>query len=73
MPQPRAAVCRVHDDTDCQCYKAPAVAAQSLEELDYLKGACAAAQQGNCIRLQSILDRHPEAIASDGTQGSCGW
>lgn len=69
MPRLRPRDCGVHADGDCQCYKHPAAAVQSLEELDYLKSACAAAQQGNLAKLSSILDKHPHAVNSDGAEG----
>ncbi|KAL3148170.1 hypothetical protein ABBQ38_014450 [Trebouxia sp. C0009 RCD-2024] len=69
MPRLRAVACDLHVDGDCQCYKRPVAIAQSLEELDYLKSACAAAQQGNLAKLSSILDRHPHAVNTDGTEG----
>ena len=69
MPRIRKPECEVHDEVDCQCYKQSIPVAQSLEELDYLKSACAAAQQGNEAKLHVILDKHPEAINSDGSEG----
>ena len=69
MPRLRPSDCDLHTDGDCQCYKRPVAVAQSLEELDYLKSACAAAQQGNLAKLNSILDKHPHAVNSDGAGG----
>lgn len=69
MPRIRTAVCDVHDEAECRCYKQSNPAAQSLEELGYLKSACAAAQQGNEAKLQIILEKHPQAISSDGSEG----
>ena len=69
MPRIRPSDCGHHADGDCQCYKHPVAAVQSLEELDYLKSACAAAQQGNLAKLSSILDKHPHAVNSDGAEG----
>jgi len=69
MPRIRAAICDEHDEADCQCYKQPVAVAQSLQELDYLKSACAAAQQGHENKLQNILDKHPETINTDGGEG----
>lgn len=68
MPRITSSVCDLHTG-DCQCYKQANPAAQSLEELDFLKGACAAAQQGNAPKLQAILDRHPETIRNDNSSG----
>lgn len=69
MPRLRPNDCNLHTDGDCQCYKRPVAVAQSLEELDYLKSACAAAQQGNLAKLNSILEKHPHAVNSDGVEG----
>ena len=69
MPRIRTSDCGLHADGDCQCYKHPVAAVQSLEELDYLKSACAAAQQGNVAKLSSMLDKHPHAVNSDGAEG----
>ena len=71
MPKPRRHAGDAHVDGNCQCYKQPVAVAQSLAELDYLKSACAAAQQGNLTKLTNILQKHPDAVSSDGTQGTC--
>lgn len=68
MPRVRSSVCDLHTES-CQCYKQANPAAQSLEELDFLKSACAAAQQGNLTKLQAILDRHPETVQTDFSSG----
>ena len=70
MPRVRKPECEVHDDAECQCYKQSIPVAQCLEELDYLKSACAAAQQGNVTKLHVILEKQPEAINSDGSEGT---
>lgn len=69
MPKPRTTACDAHIAGECQCYKRPVAGAQSLEELDFLKSACAAAQQGNLSKLQDVLAKHPGAINSDGIEG----
>ena len=68
MPRVKRSDCDVHTDS-CQCYKQANPAGQSLEELDFLKSACAAAQQGNLTKLQAILNRHPEAVQPDFSSG----
>eukprot|EP00891_Asterochloris_glomerata_P003866 jgi/Astpho2/3866/gw1.00062.173.1_t len=40
-----------------------------MEELDYLRSACAAAQEGNTTRLEEILRKCPEALQDDGHRG----
>ena len=54
----------------CQCalHKPPAV--QSLDELDFLKSACSAAQTGNLARLERLITAHPEAVHADGAGGT---
>lgn len=61
--------CRQHPDGICECYRAPPQASQSMEELDYLRSACAAAQEGNTTRLEEILRKCPEALQDDGHRG----
>ena len=61
--------CRQHPDGICECYRAPPHAIQSLEEVDFLRSACAAAQEGNTSRLEEILRKHPEALQDDGHRG----
>ncbi|KAL6754083.1 ankyrin repeat-containing domain protein [Haematococcus lacustris] len=47
---------------------------QSLDELEFARSACAAAQAGALDKLQRILAAHPEAVHSDGTAtGSSGY
>lgn len=65
--------CRQHPDGICECYRAPPQASQSMEELDYLRSACAAAQEGNTTRLEEILRKCPEALQDDGHRGSTGY
>ncbi|DBB18154.1 hypothetical protein WJX82_010938 [Trebouxia sp. C0006] len=72
MPRIRKLECEVHE-AECQCYKQSIPVAQSLEELDYLKSACAAAQQGNEAKLHAILEKHPQATNSDGSEGGIGY
>ncbi len=71
MPRIRKLECEVHE-AECQCYKQSIPVAQSWEELDYLKSACAAAQQGNEAKLHAILEKHPQATNSDGSEGAFG-
>ena len=42
---------------------------QTLDELDFQRGLCGAAQQGNLQKLQQLLRRHPGAINQDGLAG----
>lgn len=54
----------------CSCCTRPTSATQTLEELDFLRSAGAAAQQGDINKLASILDKHPAALHEDGTSGA---
>ena len=58
-----------HDHLHCQCHKRAPPAVQSLDELDFLKSACSAAQKGNVIKLRSLLQRHPHFVHDDGVGG----
>ncbi len=44
--------------------------AQSISELDFLRGACHAAQVGDLTRLAAILERHPAAMHGEESAGS---
>ena len=50
-----------HDDGDGTPYD------QTLEELDFMRSACAAAQQGNARKLEGLLARRPALVHEDGT------
>lgn len=66
--------CARHDDSDaCNCYATPSATAQSLEELDFMRSACSAAQRGQVELLQRLLARNPAAVRSDGAGDSSGY
>mmetsp|Transcript_33904 Transcript_33904/g.64797 ORF Transcript_33904/g.64797 Transcript_33904/m.64797 type:complete len:179 (-) Transcript_33904:459-995(-) len=46
---------------------------QSLEELDFLRSACAHAQRGRVAQLSALLSRRPELIYADGVDGTSGY
>ncbi len=46
---------------------------QSLEELDFLRSACAAAQRGQAEKLEALLSRRPQSIHWDGVAGKSGY
>jgi hypothetical protein len=54
---------------ECACCARPGPATQTLEELDFVRSACAAAQQGNVVKLEKLLQRRPTEVHGDGTQG----
>lgn len=58
-----------HDAFECQCYARPGAAAQSLDELEFVRSACHAAQLGQLDKLERILRNRPEAISWDGGTG----
>ncbi|KAF6260118.1 ankyrin repeat-containing domain protein [Scenedesmus sp. NREL 46B-D3] len=62
-----------HDAFECQCYARPGVAAQSLDELEFVRSACHAAQLGQLDKLERILRNRPEAISWDGGTGTSGY
>ena len=39
---------------------------QTLEELDFARSACAAAQAGDMARLTKVLDRQPQQVQGTG-------
>jgi hypothetical protein len=58
-----------HDAAECQCYARPGAAAQSLDELEFVRSACHAAQLGQLDKLDRILRNRPEAVSWDGGTG----
>lgn len=62
-----------HDAAECQCYSKPGAAAQSLDELEFVRSACHAAQLGQLDKLERILRNRPEAINWDGGTGTSGY
>jgi hypothetical protein len=66
-----AAWCAQHPDGgECRCYASPASASQSLDELEFVRSACHAAQVGALDKLRTILSRTPGAVGSDGATGA---
>lgn len=53
----------------CTCHIATAAAGQNLEEVAFVKSACAAAQSGNCAKLKSMLAKNQDILYSDGAEG----
>jgi hypothetical protein len=64
-----------HVGTGCDCLLRPgygAGTAEHLDEMQFTRSACAAAQQGNLAKLERILARDPGAVHKDGTAaGDC--
>lgn len=59
-----------HSEEECRCYANPGAAAQSLDELEFVRSACHAAQTGQLDKLERILRNRPEAVNSDGSTGA---
>eukprot|EP00878_Enallax_costatus_P023873 GHUV01025430.1.p1 GENE.GHUV01025430.1~~GHUV01025430.1.p1 ORF type:complete len:123 (+),score=35.09 GHUV01025430.1:117-485(+) len=62
-----------HSREECRCYASPGAAAQSLDELEFVRSACHAAQTGQLDKLERILQNRPEAVNSDGGTGISGY
>ena len=60
---------QAHGPGQCACCSQAISGQQSLDELAFLKSACAAAQKGDVSKLERILHDHPTAIADDGVGG----
>lgn len=73
MPRIRRQQDCAHDPLECNCYQASNATSQTLEELDFTRSACSAAQLGQTDKLARILGRNPEAVHSDGAGGSSGY
>jgi hypothetical protein len=59
-----------HDSTEeCRCFATAAPLSQSLDELEFVRSACHAAQIGNIEKLERILASKPEAVSWDGGTG----
>jgi hypothetical protein len=56
---------------ECQCYTKPGAAAQSLDELEFVRSACHHAATGNLEKLERILKCKPDAVSCDGSTGAC--
>lgn len=46
---------------------------QSLEEVEFMRGACAAAQRGDLESLRRTLESRPRLVQDDGVGGSSGY
>ncbi|KAK3240044.1 hypothetical protein CYMTET_50081 [Cymbomonas tetramitiformis] len=46
---------------------------QSLEEMDFLRSACSAAQKGMSSKLEAMLKRRPDLVKSDGGDNRSGY
>lgn len=64
-----------HECHSCADHAPPGAppASQSLAEVEFSRSACKAALDGDHARLQMLLDRHPEAVAQDGSGRDTGY
>ena len=46
---------------------------QRLEEVEFMRSACAAAQRGDIDKLRDMLDRRPDIVRDDGISGDSGY
>lgn len=53
----------------CNCMVSGQRYNQSLDELEFARSACAAAQSGDVQKLARIISRNPEAVHTDGSKG----
>ncbi|KAG2482473.1 hypothetical protein HYH03_018580 [Edaphochlamys debaryana] len=53
----------------CNCALVTTGVEQSLDEMEFSRSACAAAQCGDVAKLRRILARNPQAISGDGGSG----
>ena len=53
----------------CNCATTGSALAETLDELEYARSACAAAQQGNVEKLTRLVRRNPDIVHNDGVNG----
>ncbi|GIL66184.1 hypothetical protein Vafri_19793, partial [Volvox africanus] len=59
-----AATCEHGPRDTCDCALSATGTEQSLEELEYSRSACSAAQDGDVAKLRRILQRNPASVAA---------
>jgi hypothetical protein len=57
----------------CDHTHAPTGLEQSLDEMEYTRSACSAAQNGEVDKLRRLLERNPGAVYHDGADGRSGY
>lgn len=55
------------------CTHAPTGLEQSLDEMEFTRSACSAAQSGDAERLQRMIVRNPGCVHHDGGGGGSGY
>ena len=46
---------------------------QRLEEVEFMRSACVAAQRGDVDKLRAMLHRRPDIVTNDGVDGDSGY
>ncbi|PNH01818.1 Ankyrin repeat domain-containing protein 39 [Tetrabaena socialis] len=64
-----SAFCAAHASGACKCALVATGTEQSLDELEFSRSACSAAQNGDVAKLRRILQRNPQAVHGDGGSG----
>ena len=65
--------CDVCGPNGCDHTHMPTGMEQSLDEMEFARSACSAAQNGDAGKLQQCLDRNPSAVYHDGVAGRTGY
>ncbi|GIM02496.1 hypothetical protein Vretimale_7377 [Volvox reticuliferus] len=65
-----AAICEHGPRDTCNCALSATGTEQSLDELEFSRSACSAAQDGDVAKLRRILQRNPTAVGNDGASGA---
>ena len=65
--------CNVCGPDGCDHTHMPTGLEQSLEEMEFARSACSAAQAGDLEKLRRCLERNPAAVYHDGGNGRTGY
>jgi hypothetical protein len=61
-------LCDLHAAGGCGCALVATGTEQSLDELEFARSACAAAQHGDVEKLRRLLKRNPAAVHADASE-----
>ena len=65
--------CDICGPDGCDHTHMPTGLEQSLEEMEFTRSACTAAQTGELAKLQRMIERNPAAMYHDGSTGRTGY
>ncbi|KAK9812409.1 hypothetical protein WJX73_008745 [Symbiochloris irregularis] len=65
--------CHAHQPGTCNCSLTARPGTQTLDELEFDRGVCGAAQRGNVQKLRQLLSRHSDVLQSTASPGSDGY